>query len=136
MPTHRAAWPPAKHCKLEVKFAQYTHPQEHEIVVANHAVGINPIDWAKQAIGDMMYLTEFSAGDRLHDWYQSGREKSGVPAYWRSLRLGKAVLSGLRTKALTLWPSFRASETKCRPVRPVAPNTKNRYIEFIDSPIA
>ncbi|HME83586.1 MAG TPA: zinc-binding alcohol dehydrogenase family protein [Roseiarcus sp.] len=55
MPSNTAAWLPAKHAKLEVKSAPYTSPRENEIVVRNHAVAINPVDWAKQSIGDFMF---------------------------------------------------------------------------------
>ncbi len=55
MPTNTAAWLGAKHAKLEVKPAPYTHPREDEIVVKNHAVAINPVDWNKQVIGDFMF---------------------------------------------------------------------------------
>src|SRR5271156_3372026 len=55
MPSNTAAWLVAKHAKLEVKSAPYTPPRENEIVVENHAVAINPIDWAKQAVGAMLF---------------------------------------------------------------------------------
>lgn len=48
MPMNTAAWIGAKHAKLAVKPAPYTHPRENEIVVKNHAVAINPIDWIIQ----------------------------------------------------------------------------------------
>jgi NADPH:quinone reductase-like Zn-dependent oxidoreductase len=47
MPSNAAAWLVAKHAKLEVKSAPYTSPREDEIVIKNHAVAINPIDWMK-----------------------------------------------------------------------------------------
>jgi D-arabinose 1-dehydrogenase-like Zn-dependent alcohol dehydrogenase len=53
--TNLAAWLPRKHAAIEVAPAPYTSPGEHEIVVENRAVAINPIDWGKQAIGDVMY---------------------------------------------------------------------------------
>jgi NADPH:quinone reductase-like Zn-dependent oxidoreductase len=51
MPTNTAAWLGAKYAKLEVKPAPYTRPRENEIVVKNHAVAINPLDWINQVAG-------------------------------------------------------------------------------------
>ncbi len=51
MPTNTAAWLGAKHAKLEVRPAPYTPPRENEIVVKNHAVAINPLDWIIQVAG-------------------------------------------------------------------------------------
>lgn len=53
MPTNTAAWLEAHHAKLEVKPAPYTHPRENEIVVKNHAVAINPLDWINQVAGNL-----------------------------------------------------------------------------------
>lgn len=39
---------------LEVKSAPYTRPGKNEIVVRARAIAINPVDGAKQAMGDMM----------------------------------------------------------------------------------
>ncbi len=55
MPTNTAAWLVAKNATLEVKAAPYTAPRANEIVVKNHAVAINPIDWLKQRLGNAMY---------------------------------------------------------------------------------
>src|SRR5271155_657463 len=55
MPSNAAAWLVANHAKLEVKPAPYTLPRDNEIVVENHAVAINPVDWAKQAVGGMLF---------------------------------------------------------------------------------
>ena len=46
--TNTAAWLPAQGAKLEVKAAPYTVPGDNEIVVKNHAVAVNPIDWILQ----------------------------------------------------------------------------------------
>ncbi len=51
MPTNTAAWLKATRAPLQVGPAPYTHPREHEIVVRNHAVAINPLDWIKQVVG-------------------------------------------------------------------------------------
>ncbi|MBS0472593.1 MAG: zinc-binding alcohol dehydrogenase family protein [Proteobacteria bacterium] len=55
MPKNEAAWLVAKHRPLEVRNAPYTEPGPHEIVVRNRAVAINPVDWAKPFVGDMMF---------------------------------------------------------------------------------
>ncbi len=88
MPTNTAAWLGAKHAKLEVKPAPYMHPHEGEIVVKNHAVAINPLDWIIQIAGNLTFswikypfilgadlagevvevgegVTRFSVGDRV-----------------------------------------------------------------------
>ncbi len=51
MLTNTAAWLEAKNTKLEVRSAPYTHPRDNEIVVKNHAVAINPLDWINQVAG-------------------------------------------------------------------------------------
>ena len=49
MPSNTAAWLVAEKAKpLEVKSAPYTSPGQHEMVVKNGAVAINPIDWKIQ----------------------------------------------------------------------------------------
>ena len=55
MPTNTAAWLGAKRAGLEVKPATYTPPREDEIVVKNHAVAINPVDWIIQVAGSLTY---------------------------------------------------------------------------------
>ena len=55
MPTNTAAWLVAKQTKLEVKSAPYPHPHEGEIVVRNHAVAINPLDWVIQVAGNIVF---------------------------------------------------------------------------------
>ena len=88
MPTNRAAWLVAIQTKLEVKSAPYPHPHEGEIVVKNHAVAINPLDWIIQLLGNFTFswikypfilgadlagevvevgkgVTRFSVGDRV-----------------------------------------------------------------------
>ena len=88
MSMNTAAWIVAKQAKLEVKSAPYTHPREGEIVIKNHAVVINPIDWIIQAAGNIVFswikypfilgsdlagevievgkgVTRFSVGDRV-----------------------------------------------------------------------
>jgi NADPH:quinone reductase-like Zn-dependent oxidoreductase len=54
-PANTAAWYVAKQSRLEVKPAPYTAPAEGEIVIRNHAVAINPVDWAIPILGGMMF---------------------------------------------------------------------------------
>ena len=54
-PINRAAWLTAKCTKpLQIHQAPYTPPGPDEIVVKNGAIAINPVDWIKQLIGDML----------------------------------------------------------------------------------
>ncbi len=55
MPSNTAAWLGAKQAQLEVKPAPYTPPRDSEIVVKNHAVAVNPIDWILQAVGSLIF---------------------------------------------------------------------------------
>ena len=55
MQTNAAAWLGAKQSLLEVKPAPYTRPREDEIVVKNRAVAINPLDWMKQVVGNLIF---------------------------------------------------------------------------------
>ncbi|KAI4181041.1 MAG: hypothetical protein L6R41_006853 [Letrouitia leprolyta] len=56
MPSNTAAWLSAKSAKpLLVGAAPYTPPAANEIVVKNGAIAVNPVDWGKQVIGDMMF---------------------------------------------------------------------------------
>ncbi|KAG2177643.1 hypothetical protein INT44_008157 [Umbelopsis vinacea] len=55
-PTNNAAWSPAKLAKeLQVKPAPYTPPGADQIIVKNHAVAINPVDYILQDMGDMIF---------------------------------------------------------------------------------
>lgn len=54
-PTNTAAYLVGKQVKpLVVKAAPYKPPEAHEIVVKNHAVAINPVDWFKQYAGNLL----------------------------------------------------------------------------------
>ncbi|MCJ1434878.1 hypothetical protein MMC27_004248 [Xylographa pallens] len=54
-PENQAAWLPAsKATPLEVRPAPYTPPSPGQLVLRNSALGINPVDWAKQMLGDVM----------------------------------------------------------------------------------
>jgi NADPH:quinone reductase-like Zn-dependent oxidoreductase len=88
MPTNTAAWLLVRQTPLVVKSAPYTQPRAGEIVVKNHAVAINPVDWGIQQLGTLIFrwlkfplilgsdlagevvevgqgVTRFSAGDRV-----------------------------------------------------------------------
>lgn len=88
MPENQAAWLPAKNAKLQVGPAPYTPPRDHEIVVRNRAVAINPVDWIIPQLGSLIFpwlkpptvlgsdvagevvevgagVTRFRAGDRV-----------------------------------------------------------------------
>ncbi|KAI1171393.1 GroES-like protein [Nemania sp. FL0916] len=54
-PQNEAAWLTAKQAKpLHVGPAPYTTPGPGQIVVKNAAVAINPVDWQKQILGDIL----------------------------------------------------------------------------------
>ncbi len=55
MPMNKAAWLEARQGKLTVRAAPYTPPGENEIVVANHAIAVNPLDWIIQVAGNVAY---------------------------------------------------------------------------------
>ncbi|KAJ5538122.1 Polyketide synthase enoylreductase [Penicillium frequentans] len=56
MPSNRAAWLSAKSARpLEIKTAPYTPPAANEIVIKNGAIAINPVEWSKQLVGDLMF---------------------------------------------------------------------------------
>jgi NADPH:quinone reductase-like Zn-dependent oxidoreductase len=55
-PSNRAAYlTGAKIHPLAVKDAPYTPPKAGEITIRNRAIGINPIDYIKQGMGDLLY---------------------------------------------------------------------------------
>lgn len=55
MPANTAAWLRNESGGLEVGPAPYTPPREHEIVLRNHAVAINPVDWKVEIVGGLIY---------------------------------------------------------------------------------
>ena len=56
MPENHAAYLVTKASRpLQVRPAPYAAPGPNEIVVKNAAVAINPLDWAKQMMGDLMF---------------------------------------------------------------------------------
>ncbi|BCL25409.1 zinc-binding alcohol dehydrogenase family protein [Streptomyces aurantiacus] len=55
MPSNAAAWIKAGNAPLEVGPAPYTPPAADQIVVRNHAVAINPLEWIIQVAGRLAY---------------------------------------------------------------------------------
>ncbi|MEI9973106.1 MAG: alcohol dehydrogenase catalytic domain-containing protein [Ignavibacteriota bacterium] len=55
MPSNEAAWLVAKHAPLQVREAPYPEPGAGEVVVKNHAVAVNPVDWMKPYVGDLIF---------------------------------------------------------------------------------
>ncbi|EKV06851.1 Zinc-binding oxidoreductase, putative [Penicillium digitatum] len=51
-PINKAAWLVAPKTPLVVGPAEYTPPDAKQVVVKNAAVAVNPLDWAKQHVGD------------------------------------------------------------------------------------
>jgi NADPH:quinone reductase-like Zn-dependent oxidoreductase len=54
-PANTAAWSNAAHARLEVGPAPYTAPGDDQIVVRNHAVAVNPLEWIIQVAGNVTY---------------------------------------------------------------------------------
>jgi NADPH:quinone reductase-like Zn-dependent oxidoreductase/short subunit dehydrogenase-like uncharacterized protein len=54
-PKNTAAWLREKNGHLEVGPAPYPRPRAREIVVRNHAVAINPVDWLVPIVGGLIY---------------------------------------------------------------------------------
>ncbi len=55
MPKNEAAWLVAPNAPLEVKDAPYTEPQAGEVLVRNHALAINPVDWMMPIVGRRLF---------------------------------------------------------------------------------
>ena len=51
MPPNQAAWLSAKGAPLSVEPAPLPDPKPNQILIKNHAVAINPVDWAMQHMG-------------------------------------------------------------------------------------
>jgi len=54
-PSSSAAWLRKRRGAIEVGPASYTPPRDNEIVVKNHAVAVNPLDWGIQLAGNFLY---------------------------------------------------------------------------------
>lgn len=55
MPSNTAAWTVETAAPLEIKSAPYTAPGDDQIVVKNHAIAINPVDWYLQDKGKELF---------------------------------------------------------------------------------
>src|ERR1700753_3181992 len=55
MPVNTAAWINAAGAPLAVGPAPYTPPADDQIVVRNHAVAVNPLEWIIQVAGSLTY---------------------------------------------------------------------------------
>ena len=56
MPTNTAAWLVAEKARpLEVKAAEYTAPNEKEVVIKNRALGLNLVDYVRQDLGNALF---------------------------------------------------------------------------------
>ncbi len=55
MPRNQAAWMAAKYQPLVVREAPYPEPGPGEVLVRNHAVAVNPVDWAIPLFGGKMF---------------------------------------------------------------------------------
>ena len=54
-PQSAAAWIPTKKARLRVGPAPVPVPRADEIVVANRAVAVNPVDWVIQDTGSLIF---------------------------------------------------------------------------------
>ncbi|RDH35154.1 GroES-like protein [Aspergillus welwitschiae] len=55
-PTNTAAWLKSeKAYPLEIDTAPYTHPGENELVIKNHSIGLNLVDYARQDLGSALF---------------------------------------------------------------------------------
>lgn len=57
MASNQAAWLDGKDVRLAIRAADMPKPGPHEVVVKNHAVAINPLDWKTQDEGS--YVDKF-----------------------------------------------------------------------------
>jgi NADPH:quinone reductase-like Zn-dependent oxidoreductase len=55
MDVNHAAWLSPKHAFLEVKEAPMVRPTAHQLVIKNRAVAVNPVEWCKQLMGNLMF---------------------------------------------------------------------------------
>ena len=96
MPNNEAAWFVAP---LQMKDAPYTEPGAGEILVSNHAVAVNPVDWftlrwRSDVQLDQVPLLATTKGPRCTEAYRA-RLTSTVPRCYRTLSVssGPAVMN-------------------------------------------
>jgi NADPH:quinone reductase-like Zn-dependent oxidoreductase len=131
MPTNTAAWIDAARAELVVRAAPYTAPGEHQLVVRNRAVAVNPLDSIKQSTGDLTYrwlpypfvlgedlagevvevgpgVTRFAVGDRVLA-YAVGMEKQHANAAEGAFQLHTVVREDLTSAIPDDMPFERAA---------------------------
>jgi NADPH:quinone reductase-like Zn-dependent oxidoreductase len=99
-PVNSAAWIPSEKARLEVDYAPMPKCGDEELILKNHAVAVNPIDWKIQSSGDLgfgfgypMILGEdvagevFEVGSNLKDRFHVGQR---VMAHTMGLNKGSA----------------------------------------------
>ena len=55
MPSNQGAWLTAKGAPLSIEPAPFVDPKPNQILIKNHAVAINPVDWALQTMGQDLF---------------------------------------------------------------------------------
>ena len=55
MPSNQVVWLTAKGAPLTIEPAPLVDPAPNQILIKNHAVAINPVDWAVQAMGQDLF---------------------------------------------------------------------------------
>ncbi|KAL4997558.1 GroES-like protein [Aspergillus recurvatus] len=113
--TNTAAWIPAKYARLQAGPAPYPTAGPGEIVVRNHAVAINPVDWGKQLMGDMLmgYVKYpfILGGDIAGEVVQVGSGVHGFRVGDRVMGCGMALAPNVNRAAegaFQLYPILRA----------------------------
>ncbi|KAH8820724.1 chaperonin 10-like protein [Xylogone sp. PMI_703] len=106
---------------LTVETRPISTPGAGEILVRNHAIAINPIDWKRQALGFLVSsyplilgsdisgevvavgpsVTTFKPGDRVFSWAHSFHSKSDDNAGFQTYTVVKALASGRLPDNLT-----------------------------------
>jgi len=90
MPNNQAAWLPSKTEPLKVGPAPYVEPGPGEVLVRNHAVAINPVDWMLQYAAGLAFnwiRLPFVAGSDL------AGEVAAVGAGVSEVKVGDRVLA-------------------------------------------
>lgn len=132
MPPNTAAWLPASKAPLlEIKSAPYTSPGKNEIVIKNGAIAVNPLDYMKRDMGELLFnwikypfvlgedvagevvevgpgVTRFNIGDRVVA-YAVGMEKE----YNSSARCCFQLYTVLQEHMTSPIPSTMSYEDAC-----------------------
>ncbi len=96
-PSNTAAWQPEPGVALEIKPAPYTSPGEHEIVVRNLAIAVNPVDWIiqDQAMFDWLKYSLILGSDVAGEVVEIGK---GVSRFKPGDRVLAQATGGLRNE--------------------------------------